>query len=462
MNKKISLLAISLLLTACGGGGGGSGPVSTLPHASVNNSQRATAINHVVGNMTKNLDDVGIDDKIRNQTFNTDNYEVVRDAYLELNENDVKEAQNRALKNSSKRVRVATLSRDQLSATNLTTEEKKYYMAQIYGIFLNMSTLKDQAKAKANQENITNALKKTQQEKAEEFLTNAFKTALAIFVPTQAKEMLFADDKEKEFTLDDIISEVKNNEDINLKNAMDKLDAEKIAQNAPSLTIVESINKQFEGVEFKLTDFARNDKNETVAEKQITTKDGDNSITTTYMLTLGGSTIEGGLSYTDFGYFTKNTETTNPEENKVIENEMIVFQPERFELKPTENMTFKGKAYANVSGPAYANVSSIMVSGDASLSVDPTQMTESLTINFDNWYDMTLKTDSNGRASAYVKEGQNYQDNGFKFEDVGIKMGVMLDVGYYGANNKVSEASGEFEASSNNNKIEGVFGAKRQ
>ena len=30
MNKKISLLAISLLLTACGGGGG-SGPVSTLP-----------------------------------------------------------------------------------------------------------------------------------------------------------------------------------------------------------------------------------------------------------------------------------------------------------------------------------------------------------------------------------------------------------------------------------------------
>ena len=156
MNKKISLLAISLLLTACGGGGGGSGPVSTLPHASVNNSQRATAINHVVGNMEKNLLDVGIDD----DALETNNYEVVRDAYLELDEKDVKEAQNRALKNSSKRVRVATLSRDQLSATNLTTEEKKYYMAQIYGIFLNMSTLEDQAKAKANQKNITNALKR--------------------------------------------------------------------------------------------------------------------------------------------------------------------------------------------------------------------------------------------------------------------------------------------------------------
>lgn len=220
--------------------------------------------------------------------------------------------------------------------------------------------------------------------------------------------------------------------------------------------INESVNNS--EVEFEVGDFTQNNKNETVAEKQITKEDGGNSTTSTYLLTLGGGTIEGGLSYTDFGYLKVNRETKDAGGELVDaseENQMIVVQPEEF-VYPTENMTFTGKAYANVSGIAGTK----MVSGVASLNVNPKQETENLTINFNNWYDMTFSTDSNGHASLKVNEGQNYTDNGFEFENA--DMGVKLDIGYYGANNKVSEASGEFEASSNNNTIEGVFGAKKQ
>ena len=269
MNKvsKLTLLSTVLALTACGGSN--SVVVYELPddipaskdtkiedgNVSEQNAKRQASIEQAVAVMENNLKDVTKGTTSSATKIDTTEYDTVVAAYLGetgvTNSNlDVKRTAN-SRRNAGTNVSSSTaldntFTKEELRAIGLTDSMKKYYLAQIYGIFLKMSTDENATKAKENQAKITNALKNASSatiEKAEKFLTKALVTAVAIFVPEQAKEILYETTKdengndikvEKDFSLETISSTVSENSEINLDSAMEQLDSKNFVEETSS------------------------------------------------------------------------------------------------------------------------------------------------------------------------------------------------------------------------------------
>lgn len=198
------------------------------------------------------------------------------------------------------------------------------------------------------------------------------------------------------------------------------------------------------------------------------TDENGNEIRYTNLNVYGGNSVD--LSYTDFGYWKSVTEKRNSNgdlvDEKVNSIQMKYIMPITTDntsyAMPTNPLSFTGKAYAAIKdGDEYANK---IISGNASLIIDPrSNYNPELSVNFDNWYNMTVTKAPNTDALTYdftFTKGANYQDNGYDFE--GTKRGYFHN--QYRGNNQIRETAGEFDVLSpnaSNLELNGVFGAKR-
>lgn len=198
------------------------------------------------------------------------------------------------------------------------------------------------------------------------------------------------------------------------------------------------------------------------------TDENGNEIRYTGLNVYGGNAVD--LSYADFGYWKSVTEKRNSNgdlvDEKVNSIQMKYIMPISTEntsyAMPTNPLSFTGKAYAAIKeGDQYVNK---IISGNALLIIDPrSNYNPELSVNFDNWYSMTVIKAPNTDALTYdftFTKGANYQDNGYDFE--GTKRGYFHN--QYRGNNQIRETAGEFDVLSPNTsnlELNGVFGAKR-
>lgn len=199
-----------------------------------------------------------------------------------------------------------------------------------------------------------------------------------------------------------------------------------------------------------------------------TTDENGNTIKNAYVEVYGGNAV--GLSYTDFGYWRKSVQTRDNNGELIGEQindvKMKYVMPISTEntsyAMPTNPLSFTGKAYAAIKdNDQYTDK---IVSGDAVLVMYPANNNNpELSVNFDNWYNMSVTKAPNTDALTYnftFTKGANYQDNGYDFE--GTKRGYFHN--QYRGNNQIRETAGEFDVLSPNTsnlELNGVFGAKR-
>ena len=164
--------------------------------------------------------------------------------------------------------------------------------------------------------------------------------------------------------------------------------------------------------------------------------------------TSGGELVEGG-SYATW-------DTVGIFDNQDYDVFAGGYKVNALQHRPTEDMTFKGKAvgsiYATNSGNHH-DASRALVDPEATLTFDAEHGTETLAMAFDNWYDVTVtKTGStnrirfdnfngvaedDGNAFRSATDGvlvvDNFNVTSGKADVVGdVKKEGMLDMGYYG------------------------------
>ncbi len=264
--KKVSSLVLSsmlMFLTGCitenSGSSLGTMPKTKFPSSKKNNSSNTTEeykideatlklSTYITNAMETNLRKVS--EKVNDNSSEIDisEYDTVVSAYLgeiAKTSSDLTSSTRRFSKNNGnsnnnsgnsssngkKTPLDDTFAEKELKAEGLPENLKKYYLAQIYGIFLKLSMDENAETAKLNQEKIINALAKassTTTENAEKFLVDAISTAVMIFMPDQAKDILYEDENgmkvKKDFTLSSISEAVSQNSRVfDLERAIDKL-----------------------------------------------------------------------------------------------------------------------------------------------------------------------------------------------------------------------------------------------
>lgn len=187
---------------------------------------------------------------------------------------------------------------------------------------------------------------------------------------------------------------------------------------------------------------------------------------------LAGNSV--GLSYSDFGYWKFNSVLKNGSEivsnNTYYEPHYTIYQRRNNTIDYTYSKTttdldegnniFKGKVFAVLEKNSNKQ-DNALVQGSMELDIDKTKLRSEnkLSLKFDNWYDFYVFNGSDGKQKVEVKEGSNYQDNGFvKSSSPSTFSGNTL---FYG-NDNIEEVVGNFYYNNNGWRLDGVYGAKKQ
>jgi len=130
--------------------------------------------------------------------------------------------------------------------------------------------------------------------------------------------------------------------------------------------------------------------------------------------------------------------------------------------RPTESMQFTGKAVGSIYATSddHVHANSALVDNAATLDFDATSGTETLSMAFGNWYDVTVTKTASGNNITFSDFNGVEGDNGNEFRTAaslsvdnfttttgsaknpgGVKREGMLDMGYYGLNGP-EEATG--------------------
>ena len=434
-NLKISLIALSTLLTACGGGNGGgnSVPNTTLPTTTVSSFS-------VQSDNKKEI--VAMAEKELGAPIDTSNY----DKIVSVNESLTASASNYS------NARNATSK--SAKATGLSETEKKYNLIQIYANWIN-----------ADKEILNTITEKLEDE-------TIFKTAitqgLTIFVGKEiANEIAKADN-----IIDSIIEKAEDIKTAITENK-DKFTAVKydlskdfkfpsnIEQEDSVIQITVDENGNAKGIkidanginvkdlEFELSDLRKYENGLLKGEK---TKGNH-----TYELTLGGDSME--LSYAQFGMMKDNF--VNDYKNKESATVFFFGGNEQRKIENiTDNFTFEGRALGNIMDESYNLTSNeqdlayMDLDGTVSLTVTPgATMKEVANFKFDNWYDITVTKEGDDISSEYTADGKKfdyYTKEHFIHEDEDGTIYPMypdsetLLTAYYGADKDPSEAVGRY------------------
>ena len=199
-------------------------------------------------------------------------------------------------------------------------------------------------------------------------------------------------------------------------------------------------------IEISLDDFNNSIEEDDIVK--IIKSEGNNEVN----LILAGKQAD--LSYGNFGYIEIKDKETGVTSYETFSS----FVPGEY-IFPDKNITFKGNAYASLSG---LDNNDKLVSGSAELNVNPDMEKEELNVKFDNWYNLSVKTEGeDGRATASLSKGDNFKDNGYTFDNDNIS-NPLLEVIYKGASSSsINEAIGNFEISDDNKMLKGSFGVKK-
>ena len=199
---------------------------------------------------------------------------------------------------------------------------------------------------------------------------------------------------------------------------------------------------------------------------------------TSYAKDLKNGVNGGNLLYSDFGLL-KITEKTEGDQMRVFAggyDNNLIKHPEKIET----NMTFSGDAVGGVNyviRDSEDNIESVdakELKGKANLKFENGK--ETLTASFNDWYDVTAVKEKNGTGSISFENGNRITDNRFKFKGINDTFGELgnngsykddgynkyvntdfirenwdknadgytgaMNIGYYGKDNKPSEATG--------------------
>ena len=440
-NFKISLIALSTLLTACGGGNGGgnSVPNTTLPTTTVSSFS-------VQSDNKKEI--VAMAEKELGAPIDTSNY----DKIVSVNESLTASASNYS------NARNATSK--SAKATGLSETEKKYNLIQIYANWIN-----------ADKEILNTITEKLEDE-------TIFKTAitqgLTIFVGKEiANEIAKAEN-----IIDSIIEKAEDIKTAITENK-DKFTAVKydlskdfkfpsnIEQEDSVIQITVDENGNAKGIkidanginvkdlEFELSDLTKDNTGLLKGEK----KKGNH----TYELTLGGDSME--LSYAQFGMMKDNF--VNDYKNKESATVFFFGGNEKRKIENiTDNFTFEGRALGNISSEEVKTINNTQqqlqlaymdLDGTVSLTVTPgATMKEVANFKFNNWYDITVTKEGDEISSEYKFDGKNFdsytreyfikEDNNGEMTSLEPNNTEYLLTKYYGTDKIPDEVVGRYSS----------------
>lgn len=149
--------------------------------------------------------------------------------------------------------------------------------------------------------------------------------------------------------------------------------------------------------------------------------ENDNMIGTIDVETFGA---QAGLAYSDFGFL----KFFDPENPQNVERAVLYGGYNEYKRDVTnvnQNMVFKGKAAGLVSftdgrlnNTQNQQEGVRVISGDADFVFDAANATETLTANFDNWYDVQITKTGNSATAVFSDTNNKIDDNNFKFFDM--------------------------------------------
>ena len=439
-NLKISLIALSTLLTACGGGGSGNSvPNTTLPGTTISSFS-------IQSDNKKEI--VEMAEESLGKSIDTSNYDtiVAVDDSLKTSTTNVANTRN-AVSKSAK-------------TTSLSEIEKKYNLIQIYAKWIEAE--------KEVLETINEKLKN------KDIFTTAITQGLTIFVGKEVAETI----SKAENIIDAVIEKVEDIktaiEENKAKFEVVKYDLSKdfkfpsnIEQEDSVIQITVDENGNAKGIkidanginvkdlEFELSDLRKYENGLLKGEK---TKGAH-----TYELTLGGDSME--LSYSQFGMMKDNF--VNDYRNNESATVFFFGGNEKKKIDMTNlagNFTFEGRALGNIVGSTYELDGNNTpkkeelvykdLDGTVSLNVIPENNTEIATFKFDDWYDITVKKEGSEISSKYSLDGKNFDSYTREYFIKENEMGEMTAVEpnnpeyliteYYGADKNPSEAVGRY------------------
>lgn len=440
-NLKISLIALSTLLTACGGGGSGNSvPNTTLPSTTISSFS-------VQSDNKKEI--VEMAEKSLGKSIDTSNYDtiVAVDDSLKTSTTNVASTRNVVSKSAK--------------TTSLSEIEKKYNLIQIYAKWIEaekevLETINEKLENKdifttAITQGLTIFVGKEVAEtinKAENIIDAVIEKAEDIktaIEENKAKFEVVKYDLSKDFKFTPNIEEY--NEDITIQFTVD--------ENGNAKGIKLNGHEDQIDVEFNLSDLKK-DKTGIVKGVQTNGKH-------TYELALGGDSME--LSYSQFGIMKDNY--INDFKNKESDTVFFFGGNEKRKIDMTNltgNFTFEGRALGNIVGSTYELDGNNTpkkeelvykdLDGTVSLNVIPENNTEIATFKFDDWYDITVKKEGSEVSSKYTLDGKNFDDYTRYYFIKENKNGEMEAVepnnqehfitAYYGADKNPSEAVGRY------------------
>ncbi|MDE6224163.1 MAG: DUF4200 domain-containing protein, partial [Alphaproteobacteria bacterium] len=506
---KISLIALSTLLTACGGGGSGNSvPNTTLPRAETITAMKTSVDNKsdIIDYVEGHLGEIDV----------AEYTEEVASKYEAIHKNNPK--------------RSAT-SNAKVSSQNLTDAEKKYRIAQVKLSYVEelqniLNNLAEQSEdfLKENKSKFIDALKlidkdTTQLEKEDSDIKEILKTVGDI--SSKLEDILERATLETS-SLKDVKFKIQDQDsgDFAYYEVGEDNKVEKFVYNFGEKNEDGTDNK----LEFNISDFLQ-DKNGFVTGTKIRDEfvkyyaynpetgdlDFDNNkddllkdrfeedqihdegfnTKVQYEVLLGGNAAK--LSYSDFGIILTSMLSTDNNELNGYFKELSADFPilmgnadaffggydQKFvvghnsnnsssglyfgdDLKEGNNLSFTGK----VIGVAHVeNTSARQLNGDAELMVsldDSHKLKETLDLNFYNFYN--VKYDENGKVTFIGDDKYGKDYNGFKNLNNAENLDTELLTKYYGDNDKLEEVVGSFHLSDDERKYELTtsFGAKRK
>ena len=138
-------------------------------------------------------------------------------------------------------------------------------------------------------------------------------------------------------------------------------------------------------------------------------------------IAFGGESVN--LDYTDFGYLYIDTKKTKGENIISTENKIfpfIIYDDKKERLTPEKNMIFVGKTFASVSPISSTDKKYTSLSGNAKLEILDVKedfINKKLSLEFDNWYNLTYYYNENNDINVDIVEGKNFKSNGYNHID---------------------------------------------
>ncbi|MBD5398059.1 hypothetical protein HDR60_00940 [bacterium] len=500
-NLKISLIALSTLLTACGGGGSGNSvPNTTLPRA-----ETITAMKTSVDNKSDIIDYVeGHLGKIDVAEYT----EEVASKYEAIHKNNP----NRSATSNAK-----------VSSQNLTDAEKKYRIAQVKLSYVDelkdvLENLADQSEEvlRENKQKFIDALKLINKNDIVEKLTDdniksTFETIGDISgdvedIKKQATLETFSlATVELSDNKDDQYATTRNIFKYTVKdNKVTGMHYEHNERNNPSDEFDTDLTIDFDINDFKedKNGFIIGEKNQTESYKYYVydkdtglidfankisddneydssdIKDDGVDINYQYKIILGGKSV--GLSYSDFGSLYKtilsaNRPLSNNPDNNVelphtetsdvffggYKEKLIASKDELvYVLNDNNEISFTGKAIGTAS---IEGKNALILNGNADLTVSfkDDSLNKNLNLKFDNFYDVNY---NNGQITL---TGDDIYGDFNKFKEIDFNQrDHFIEDEYYGDMNELEEVVGRLhlrdEIEGTEYMFESVFGAKRK